>query len=71
MAGAVLMAIVLVFVIPVAVCMSGAALAALLGWSLKEDADARNEGSELIDLNNQCPDTGSGAHTLQRDWPKR
>jgi hypothetical protein len=51
MAGAILMAIVLVVVIPVAVCMLGAALAALLGWSLKEDADVRNEGSELIDLN--------------------
>jgi hypothetical protein len=51
MAGAILMAVVLVVVIPIAVCMSGAALAALLGWSLKEDADARNEGSELIDLN--------------------
>jgi hypothetical protein len=51
MAGAILMAIVLVVVIPVAVCMSGAALAALLGWSLTEDADARNAGSELIDLN--------------------
>lgn len=51
MAGAILMAIVLVVVIPVALCMSGAAVAALLGWSLKEDADARNEGSELIDLN--------------------
>jgi nitrogen fixation-related uncharacterized protein len=51
MTGAILMAIILVVVIPVAVCMSGAALAALLGWSLKEDADARNAGSELIDLN--------------------
>ena len=51
MAGAVLMAIVLVVLIPVAVCMSGAVLAALLGWSLTKDADARNEGSELIDLN--------------------
>ena len=51
MTGAILMAIVLVVVIPVAVCMSGAALAALLGWALKEDADARNAGSELIDLN--------------------
>ena len=51
MAGAVLMAIVLVVVIPVAVCMSGAVLAALLGWSLKDEANARNEGSELIDLN--------------------
>jgi len=51
MAGAILMAIVLVVVIPVAVGMPGAALAALLGWPLKEDADARNAGSELIDLN--------------------
>jgi hypothetical protein len=51
MAGAVLMAIVLVVVIPVAVCMSGAVVAALLGWSLNEDADTRNEGSELIALN--------------------
>jgi hypothetical protein len=51
MTGAILMALVLVIVIPVAVCMSGAVLAALLGWSLKEDADARNEGSELIALN--------------------
>ena len=51
MAGAVLMAIVLVVVIPVAVCMSGAVVAALLGWSLKEDADIRNECSELIALN--------------------
>jgi hypothetical protein len=51
MAGAILIAIVLVVVIPVAVCTSGAVVAALLGWSLKEDADARNEGSELISLN--------------------
>jgi hypothetical protein len=50
-AGAIILAIVLVVVIPVAVCMSGAAVAALLGWSLKNDADARNEGSELIELN--------------------
>jgi hypothetical protein len=51
MAGAVLIAIVLVIVIPVAVCVTGAAVAALLGWSLKNDADARNQGSELIELN--------------------
>jgi membrane glycosyltransferase len=51
MTGAILMVIVLVLVIPVAVCMSGAVVAALLGWSLKEDAEARNEGSELIALN--------------------
>jgi membrane glycosyltransferase len=51
MTGAILLVIVLVLVIPVAVCMSGAVVAALLGWSLKEDAEARNEGSELIALN--------------------
>jgi len=51
MAGAILIAIVLVVVIPVAVCMSGAVVAALLGWSLKEDAETRYEGSELISLN--------------------
>jgi hypothetical protein len=51
MAGAILLVIVLVVVIPVAVCMSGAAVAALLGWSLKDDAEARNEGSELVELN--------------------
>jgi hypothetical protein len=50
MSGAILMVIVLVLVIPVAVCMSGAIAAALLGWSLKADAETRNEGSELIDL---------------------
>src|SRR4029453_17276481 len=53
MAGAILMAIVLVVGFPVAVGMSGAVVAALLGWSLKEDADARNEGSELIELNRE------------------
>lgn len=51
MAGAILMVIVLVLVIPVAVLVSGAVAAALLGWSLKADAEARNQGSELIDLN--------------------
>jgi hypothetical protein len=50
-AGAIILAIVIVVVIPVAVCMSGAVVAALLGWSLKDDAEARNEGSELIELN--------------------
>jgi hypothetical protein len=50
-AGAIILAIVIVVAIPVAVCMSGAVVAALLGWSLKDDAEARNEGSELIELN--------------------
>lgn len=50
MLGAVVMVIVLLL-IPVAVCMSGAVVAALLGWSLKEDAEGRHEGSELVQLN--------------------
>ncbi len=51
MLGAVLLAIVIVVVIPVGVLISGGLAAALLGWSLKEDAEQRNEGSELIELN--------------------
>lgn len=50
MVGAILIVVVLL-AIPVAVCMSGAVAAALLGTTLKADADARHEGSELIDLN--------------------
>ncbi|HKH03875.1 MAG TPA: hypothetical protein VKA65_01830 [Acidimicrobiales bacterium] len=51
MLGAILLAVVLVIGIPVGVLMSGAVGAALLGGALKSDADARYEGSELIDLN--------------------
>jgi hypothetical protein len=51
MLGGVLMIVVLVIVIPVAVMMTGAVVAAALGWSLKEDAEATHEGSELIALN--------------------
>ena len=51
MLGAVLMIAVLVVVLPILVMMSGAVVAAALGWSLKEDAEATHEGSELIALN--------------------
>lgn len=51
MPGGIVIAVVLVIVIPVAVMMSGSILAAALGWSLKDDAEHRNEGSELIALN--------------------
>lgn len=50
MAGAVVIVAVLLL-IPVGVILSGAVLAAILGWSLKDDAEERNEGSELIELN--------------------
>jgi hypothetical protein len=50
MLGAILIVIVLLL-IPVVIMMGCSILAALLGWSLKSDAEARNEGSELIALN--------------------
>ncbi len=37
--------------LPVAVLMSGAVASALLGTLLAKDAEARHEGSELVDLN--------------------
>ena len=51
MLGAVVIVVVLVVVIPVAVMMSGAVVAAALGWALKDDAEARHQGSELVALN--------------------
>jgi hypothetical protein len=50
MLGAVIIVIVLL-VLPVIIIMSTTVLAGLLGWSLKADAEARHEGSELIALN--------------------
>jgi len=49
--GAAIIVIVLVVVIPVSVLMSGSIGAMLIGWALRDDADRRGEGSELIDLN--------------------
>jgi hypothetical protein len=51
MLGAVIVALVIVVALPVGLMMSGAVAAAALGWTLKEDADTRNEGSELVALN--------------------
>jgi hypothetical protein len=47
--GAIILAIVIVVVIPVAVCMTGAVVAGVLGWRLREEGD---EGAteELIEL---------------------
>lgn len=49
--GAAIILFVLLVFIPVSVLMSGSIGAALIGWFLRDDADKRNEGSELIDLN--------------------
>lgn len=49
--GAIVLAVILVVVFPVVVALSGAGAAGVLGFFLKGDADARHEGSELLDLN--------------------
>ncbi|MBV6508410.1 MAG: hypothetical protein JJLCMIEE_01471 [Acidimicrobiales bacterium] len=51
MAGAVLIIVVLAVVIPVLVLVSGAVLAAILGYLLMEDRDEAYEPSELVELN--------------------
>ena len=48
--GAIAIVIVLL-VLPIVVCMSGAIAAAIIGHFLVQDAEARHEGSELLDLN--------------------
>jgi flagellar basal body-associated protein FliL len=49
-AGAVVMIVVLL-VFPVLVILAGLGAAAILGTSLNVDAEERNKGSELLDLN--------------------
>lgn len=52
MIGAVIIVVVLLVVLPVGFLMGGAVVAAILGESLRRDAEKRHEGSELVDLNN-------------------
>ena len=51
MIGALVLAVVLVFALPVAFLVSGGAGSAVMGWLLKEHAEATHEGSELIATN--------------------
>jgi len=50
MTGAVLL-VVLLLLFPIVVAMSGAVAAAILGHFLVREAEDRNAGSELVDLN--------------------
>jgi hypothetical protein len=43
--------VVVLLLMPIAICMGCALVAAALGMSLNRDAEVRNEGSELLDLN--------------------
>ena len=49
--GAVILVLVIVFVLPSLVLMSGGVAAAILGYFLKDEAERRHAGSELLDLN--------------------
>lgn len=51
MIGVAIIVFVLIVGIPVAVMMSGAVGALLIGWVLREDVDSRHQDSELLDLN--------------------
>ncbi len=50
MLGAIILAVLIIVAIPVSVMMTGGIVAAILGWSLKDNGEATHEGSELIDL---------------------
>jgi hypothetical protein len=49
--GGLIIAVVLLFVLPVVLLLSGAVGSAVMGWLLKENAEATHEGSELIATN--------------------
>jgi len=49
--GVVIIVFVLLIALPVAIFASGAVVAAILGQTMTRDAEMRNEGSELIELN--------------------
>ena len=49
--GAIVLAIIIVAILPVIFLMTGGAIAAILGWLLKENGETTHEGSELIELN--------------------
>lgn len=50
MIGAIVLIVVMLVMFPLLLA-GGMALAGLLGWSLKAEAEATHPGSELIDLN--------------------
>lgn len=50
MTGALVLAFVIVVLLPVAFLVTGGVLSAVMGWMLKDDAEHRFQGSELLDL---------------------
>ena len=55
MGGAVIMIILLVVVMPIAILLSGALAAAVIGGLVKKDVDKSHEESELLELSESNP----------------
>jgi hypothetical protein len=51
MLGPILIAVAIVLVAPPLFLIGGMLFTAVLGWALKDNAEATHEGSELIELN--------------------
>jgi hypothetical protein len=49
-AGAVILIVAMLLLVP-AILTGGLVVAAILGWTLKAEAEHHHQGSELIDLN--------------------
>ncbi len=48
--GAIAIVVILVIVIPVVVLVSATAVAAIIGWVIKDEVDAEYEGTEFAEL---------------------
>ena len=59
MFGGILIVVFLLIVFPVTIMMTGAALAALLGQTTKAAVDSTHEGSELLEISEANPYSGS------------
>ncbi len=55
MAGALVMVVLLVIVLPVAILFGGAFVAGLLGHLVKREVDGQYEGSELLEISESNP----------------
>jgi hypothetical protein len=53
MAGALVVAFIIIVLLPVTLMMLGTVVAGLLGWALKDDGEERYAGTELVDLDKQ------------------
>lgn len=51
MIGVLIVVLVVLVVLPVSFLMMGGVVSALFGWTLKDNAEAAHEGSELLDTN--------------------